>query len=381
VGRDGGKARNLNIGLGLKPLAGEYYDPKSDLYFLIDSDIEFPPDILRKSLPEFNTNPRLPFVIFEADDLADNNLFNSSLAAINMAAQHNVVGIENAGFTTSGGYGLLYNRQAWNVIGGWKENFVGEDWATGIALRTASEYFTKGKRVSYVKVIDHTPEDLNGFKIQQQRWAKGGVETTLKLIPALLKAKHIPWNEKIDILVRYSFYSTMVFSLVILPALTAIVGTALSIAGNASMGILSFFVEIYRGFFIPMLAAVGINTVFAFLRREKSVGLKNLLMFMPSLFAYGGVGLAVFKGLVQGLYDKKKVFNVTPKTRLENKGEFFRIIRQNWKEITFGAALLGVGVFTLPYYLQFVALVGLSFIISPFMSLVKFNKKDKPERK
>ena len=136
-GKEGGKARNLNIGLGLKPIDETFYTPKSDLYFLVDADIEFSPNILKKTLPEFKVNPKLPFVIFESDDYADDNLFNTSLATVNQASSHTIVDIEKFGFTTSGGYGLLYNRHAWNIVDGWKEGFVGEDWATGIAIRTA----------------------------------------------------------------------------------------------------------------------------------------------------------------------------------------------------------------------------------------------------
>ncbi|MDR1323178.1 MAG: glycosyltransferase family 2 protein [Candidatus Margulisbacteria bacterium] len=375
-GKDGGKARNLNIGLGLKPMDdGQYYIPQSDLYFLTDADIEFPASILQDSLPEFQQNLRLPFIIFESDDYANENFFNSSLAAVNMVNNQGNVRIEQYGFTTSGGYGLFYNRHAWNTVGGWKEKFVGEDWATGVAIRTASEYFDKGKRLEYVKVIDRTPENLERLKIQQERWAKGGIETLSKLIPALIKAKHVPWNEKIDIVWRFSFYATMAYSSVMLPAVTVVIATLLPV-NNISL--LTPLIESWRVFIIPLVIAIAFRTIFWATRQNWKLAIKNITRVIPATIAYSGIGLAVMRGIIHGLYDKKKIFNITPKGQNLNENELLRIIQKNWKELLFGTTLLGTSLF-LPIQLFFVGIAGICYLVSPFMSLLKTKEKKTPE--
>lgn len=372
-GKEGGKARNLNIGLGLKPLDdGKYWTPKSDLYFLVDADIEFPANILQDTLPEFAENNKLPFIIFESDDYANENFFCSSIAGINLANNQGNVRLEHYGFTTSGGYGLFYNRHAWNVVDGWKENFVGEDWATGVAIRTASEYYDKGKRLEYVKVIDRTPENLERLKIQQERWAKGGIETTLKLIPALLKAEHIPWNEKIDIVWRFSFYPVVAYTTVVVPALTALAVSLLPI-GNALL--FDTMLSYIRLFLIPLIMVITFRTIFWAIRNNWNIALKNITRFIPAMLAYSGIGLVVMRGVIHGAFDKKKIFNITPKGKDETKNELLRTIQKNWKEIVFGSALVSAAFF-MPVQLFFVGLIGAAYLLSPFMSLIKLPKRN-----
>ncbi|MDR1998177.1 MAG: glycosyltransferase [Candidatus Margulisbacteria bacterium] len=387
-GRDGGKARNLNIGLGLLPINNQYYEPQSDLYFLVDSDITFEPDTLQKLLPEFKANPRLPFVVCEAEP-GGGNLFTNAIAATDMPKLYGNTHAEKYGFTNSTGFGLFYNRHALNEINGWPEDSVSEDWAAGMAIRQLSEYWDKGKRVNYVQLIDPVPANLERRKIQQSRWAQGNMENLRWYLPAFLKAKHIPWNEKIDALFRIFGYPSQAMTQVITPLLTIIGGSAYVILGNGSIKGISNYLLLNNasawlqtlGFGLRILITllpllVGPTVLYLKIKKGNRSALHYLKHLFSGSLANIGTGLAVTRGVKNGLFGQKRaLFNITPKGTAQTENAVLRIVQKNWKEIIFGAWIMLSSIFLLPGYLGLMGLVGLGFMVSPFMSLVNFRKK------
>jgi cellulose synthase/poly-beta-1,6-N-acetylglucosamine synthase-like glycosyltransferase len=391
-GRDGGKARNLNIGLGLLPVNGQYYEPQSDLYFLVDSDITFEPDTIQKLLPEFKADPRLPFVVCEAEP-GGGNLFTDSIAAAEMPKFYGSTNIEKYGFTNSTGFGLLYNRHALNEIQGWPEDSVSEDWATSMAIRARAEYWTKGKRVNYVQLIDPVPANLERRKIQQARWAQGNMENLRWYLPALLKAKHIPWNEKIDALTRIFGYPSQAIAQVFMPLITMIGGSAYALLGSGSVSNITNYLLInnasawlqslglsFRLLIIPFLLLAGLPALYIKIRKGNKSALRFLKNVFPGSLASIGTGLAVARGVKTGLFGKKNaLFNVTPKGKIQKENTLSRILQKNWKEIVFGSTILLFSIFLLPGYAGFLGLLGLGFVVAPFMPLIKIPKNTPPD--
>jgi cellulose synthase/poly-beta-1,6-N-acetylglucosamine synthase-like glycosyltransferase len=295
---------------------------------------------------------------------------------INNIKSKHVQMVEEVGHTTSGGYAILYQREAFKEVGGWKEGFVGEDWATGIALRAQSDYWTKGKRIGYVKVIDNSPLNLERFQIQQKRWAKGGVETSRKLMPAFVKAKHIPWNEKADMIYRFTNYPVLSYITVIAPVLLALSGLSGLIFGS-NFNVLIPLKSTLLDFVYPL----GGLFLFDFARLMKSKkfkpAFKHITYSLPSMMSLSAVGLSVFKGVMEGFQDGSKTFHVTPKGRVENKNPIIEAFRKHYREIAFGVTVSSLSLFVLPWQVAVTGIV-FGFMVSPFLSLIRFkNKKPK----
>ena len=385
-GRDGGKARNLNISLGLADINGTRIPPKGDVFFLVDCDIEFPPDILRKTAPEFVHNPKLPFAIFEVEDKADDNLFNIPAGIINQARSHNVKAIEDNGLTTMGGYGTIYRRSAlasieFDGVRGWQENFVGEDWATGILLRTNPDW-ESGKRISYVKVVDRSPDNLHKLKTQQKRWAKGTVQTVRDImLPKFMPAQHIPWNVKADAAIRFSFYPFFVFQSVIQPLTFALAG--LSSPSHEDFEMIKPIVEIWAASFPLMLFSISYDSTKMIKEGKISKGIANMFLSISGMLNNSAIGLHVMKGLYEGIRGTNNTFQVTPKEKSninENQNIFSRYIqgvsqtlKVNSQEIMFGLFLSSsASQVDFPYSLAY--WVGLGYLFAPFAHLITVPK-------
>ncbi|GBR75644.1 glycosyl transferase GTA-type super family [Candidatus Termititenax persephonae] len=381
-GRDGGKARNLNIGLGLWPVNGQRYEPQSDLYFLVDADITFEPDTLQKLLPEFKANPRLPFVVCEAES-SGGNLFTDAIAATHLPRLYRRTNTEKYGFANSTGFGLLYNRHAWSEIQGWPEDSISEDWAASMTIRARSEYWTKGHRVNYVRLSDPVPANLERYKIQQARWVQGTLENIRWYLWPLLKAKHIPWNEKVDVFFKAWGYPQQAMAQVIIPLITVSSGISVIdnylLLNNASAWLQSLS-SVVSLFIIPFVLLAGVPIVFLKIKQGSESAGHYFRHLLTGSLAGISAGLAITRGVGKGLFGAKNaLFNVTPKGNVPQENALLRTFQKNWKEIAFGSGIVLSSIFLLPGYLGLVSFFGLGFIITPFMSLIKFKKSEKTD--
>ena len=64
----------------------------------------------------------------------------------------------------------------------------------------------KAEYVPDLEVPAEIPEDINAFKNQQFRWAKGSIQTAIKIIPLLMKRK-IPVFKFIQAVLHLTHYS------------------------------------------------------------------------------------------------------------------------------------------------------------------------------
>lgn len=368
-GIQGAKARNLNIGLGLKPLdSGLYHQINSDYVFLVDSDIAFPEDILCKAISEFNNNKDLAFITFEVQDLAKDNLFNYSLASLNSAKSFLVVILNNLGFATTDGYGIIYKRSIWNAIDGWIEDNVGEDWATGIKLRTMLPKISKGMKISSIKVTDRSPNTLYRLKIQQKRWAKGTAQTILKLLPKFLLAKHIAINEKIDLFIRLMSYPILVLSWLISPFFISVLEIIRSICKiEYNYTVLQPILDTYKAFSYFFILSIALNFLILLFNQQFKDSLKYIFLYIIGLFSYCSASIAVFEGLYEGFLGRDKNFNITPKSKQNNHRNF----SNNKIEIFIGIFFLIIGYYIVTIEFNFIFGIGFGYLLSPFLDRIK----------
>ena len=119
-GKEGAKARNLNI--GLDKAAG-------DFILLVDCDSTFAPDDLLKIMPRFK-DPKLGYVqCFLYTNNKSDNLYTKIRATIR-DAYGKYLQPQRLSFSFKGCYGhnLVIRKKALEEIGGWGETLVAEDY-------------------------------------------------------------------------------------------------------------------------------------------------------------------------------------------------------------------------------------------------------------
>lgn len=177
-GRDDFKAGALRE--GLRSATGEFIA-------IFDADFIPPPNFLRDTLPHFE-NPRIGFVqtrwgflnceqsaITRGQALMLNMHFVTEQTA---RSAHALV----MNFNGSGG---VWRRACILDAGDWQGDCLSED--LDLSIRAEARGW-RGVYLNRVESPGELPDDVNAFKRQQKRWARGSSQVMRKLLPALWRA-------------------------------------------------------------------------------------------------------------------------------------------------------------------------------------------------
>jgi len=88
----------------------------------------------------------------------------------------------------------VWRRQAIEDAGGWEHDTLTED--TDLSYR-AQLHGWKFLYLPDIECASELPVDMNGFKAQQARWAKGLMQTAKKILPKVFKSD-APWHIKAE---------------------------------------------------------------------------------------------------------------------------------------------------------------------------------------
>jgi len=159
--------------------------------------------------------------------------------------------------------------------GGWEHDTLTEDLDLSYRAQLAGWKFIF---LPGVITPAELPVDMNSFKAQQHRWAKGAIQTCKKLLPRLLKS-NLPFKVKIEgafhLTSNFAYLFLAILALLTRPAAREIhpgfdllVSLDLLIFFLASLSIVTFYMVVlieigakwWTGFFyIPALISVGIG--------------------------------------------------------------------------------------------------------------------------
>jgi len=313
-GTKGYKGGNLNIGL---ERLGSFDDTSRVLIGLLDVGDTFAPLALRPMATEFVHDERMAFVqgMFRTGN-PEETIINWSESNVGDAARRFTEGyMAHYGVPTMNGHCALLRLRALDEVGRWNESRVAEDWSTGIGMLASG---WRGKWVDYepsnpdMISTELVPSDIGAQQKQKRRWATGGTELAKHYLLGWMRAKAMPWNHRMGLLLRLGA------NLSVLPAfvlqLLIPLWIALAVTGEASKGAVAFGIvsALVQSPFLAANTAAAVNYA-----REGRWGRSvTLLIAYPiqalwrlPLFAHAAVGIA--EGLSQGL----KEFVITPKTR------------------------------------------------------------------
>ena len=176
--REGFKAGALQE--GLKSATGE-------LIAIFDADFIPPADFLRRTAPYFN-EAKLAMVQTRWSYINRNYSVLTEIEAIlldgHFVIEHSARSRSGLFFNFNGTAGI-WRRTAIEDAGGWQHDTLTED--TDLSYRAQ----LRGWQFLYLPEIDcpsELPVEMNAFKSQQARWAKGLMQTAKKILPRVMRA-------------------------------------------------------------------------------------------------------------------------------------------------------------------------------------------------
>ena len=257
-------------------------------------------------------------------------------------------------FMNFNGTAGVWRRKAIDEAGGWEGDTLTEDMDLSYRSQLAG---WKMKFVFDVIVPAELPADINAFKSQQYRWAKGSIQTAIKDLPQVFSSKE-SFKIKIQSLLHtthYSIHPLMLF--------TAISAFPLLAFGHSKFGYMP--VWLFSALFaIIALAAVAPSTLYFIAQKfSGSVGWRKRMAALPLLMSLG-VGIAVNNtcAVLSAVFGRKSSFIRTPK---QGGAVGIKKFKQKFPAIAFIELFCGVYcVFGLMEYID-----ARVFLIGPFLAL------------
>jgi cellulose synthase/poly-beta-1,6-N-acetylglucosamine synthase-like glycosyltransferase len=201
----------------------------------------------------------------------------------------------------------VWRREAIETAGGWQNDTLTED----LDLSYRSQL--KGWKFIFLKdevSPSEIPVEINGFKSQQHRWAKGSIQTAKKLLPRILKSD-LPLKVKVEAFFHLtnnmSYLLMLLLSVLIYPSMVARIN-------------IGWFQMLVTDVPFLLVATVGISFFYLCSQKETYRNWKSRLLYLPMLMSVG-IGLSVnnSKAVLEALFNKQTEFRRTPKYSIEKK--------------------------------------------------------------
>jgi cellulose synthase/poly-beta-1,6-N-acetylglucosamine synthase-like glycosyltransferase len=298
--RTGYKAGALDA--GLKVAKGEFIA-------IFDADFVPGADFLRRTVPYFN-DKGIAVVQARWGHLNQPYSLLTKVQAI-MLDGHFVLehgGRNRAGcFFNFNGTAGLWRRIAIDDAGGWQHDTLTED------LDLSYRAQLRGWRFLFLPEVvtpAEVPVEMNSFKSQQHRWAKGSIQTCRKVLPYILVAD-LPLKVKVEAF----FHLTANFNYLLMIALSLLMFPAMVVRyemGWTEMLLID----------IPLFAAATMSVFNFYLisQREAYPDWKTRVKYLPLVMAIG-IGLAInnTKAVLEALFGAPGEFTRTPKYGIERR--------------------------------------------------------------
>ncbi len=201
----------------------------------------------------------------------------------------------------------VWRRVAIQDAGGWQHDTLTEDldfsyraqlrgWTVPVPARSRG--------------AGRSPVEMNAFKSQQHRWAKGSIQTCRKLLPYILLS-----DQPLKVKVEAFFHLTANFNYVLMIVLSLLMFPAMVVRyemGWSEMLLID----------VPLFAAATLSVFNFYLisQREVYPDWRSRAKYLPAVIAIG-IGLAVnnAKAVLEALFGQPSEFTRTPKYGIERR--------------------------------------------------------------
>lgn len=309
--------RSNRVGYKAGALAEGMTAATGDFIAIFDADFIPPRDILRNVVNYF-FDPKIGMVQVRWDHLnRDASLLTKGQAIFldgHFVIEHTARN-RSGRFMHFNGTAGVWRRKTIDDAGGWQHDTLTED------LDLSYRAQMKGWQFVYLPQFcapAELPPEMIGFKQQAHRWTKGSVQTAIKLLPRIIRSRHLSYGIKSEAffhLTNTVVYPLMVLlTLLIYPVFFGYYSDVVAPLKEPTWGHFLFNVGLF------VLATCSASTFFVFGQRElfgKEAGWKALL-YLPFLMGLGiGIGLnnakAVFEAVWGAIRQQPSEFVRTPK--------------------------------------------------------------------
>jgi cellulose synthase/poly-beta-1,6-N-acetylglucosamine synthase-like glycosyltransferase len=296
--REGYKAGALDHGLR---------SAKGEFIAIFDADFIPSPDFLRRTVPFF-VDSGIAMVQARWGHINQDYSLLTKIQSIlldgHFVLEHG--GRNRAGlFFNFNGTAGIWRRAAIVDAGGWQHDTLTED------LDLSYRAQLRGWRFVFLPDLvspAEVPVEMNSFKSQQHRWAKGSIQTCRKLLPRILRSP-MPLHVKAEAF----FHLTANFNYPLMCVLSVLMAPAMVIRYN--MGWYEMLLIDVPLFFA---ATASVANFYLVCQRELHADWITRIKYLPFLMSIG-IGLAVnnTRAVFEALFNRQSEFARTPKYRIE----------------------------------------------------------------
>ena len=300
--RKGFKAGALEAGLKLA---------RGEFIAIFDADFMPTPDFLTRLMPHFS-DPGIGMVQARWGHINQDYSLLTKIQSIlldgHFVLEHG--GRNRAGrFFNFNGTAGVWRREAIGDAGGWQHDTLTED------LDLSYRAQLRGWRFVFVSDLiepAEVPVEMNAFKSQQHRWAKGSIQTCRKLLPTIFRAD-IPFGVKIEAF----FHLTANFNYPLMCVLSVLMFPAMVIRYN-----MGWYEMMLIDVPLFLAATFSVCNFYMVCQREIHRDWRARLKYLPFLMSIG-IGLCInnTRAVFEALVDKHTDFARTPKYRIEGDAD------------------------------------------------------------
>ena len=298
--RHGFKAGALEHGLSLA---------KGEFVAVFDADFVPAPDFLKRTVPFFSDDG-IGMVQVRWGHLNREYSVLTQVQSIfldgHFIIEHTARNRSGCFFNFNGTAGI-WRRKAIQDAGGWQHDTLTED------LDLSYRAQMKGWQFVFLpEVISpaEVPVDMNAFKSQQHRWAKGSIQTARKLLPKILRS-NLPYKVKQEAF----FHLTNNIAYLLMVPLAVLMPLSMWVRYEHSM-YATLFLD------LPFSVSATLSVCFFYVATQRELGRSwwGRMKYLPFLMSLG-IGLAInnAKAVTEALFKMESGFTRTPKTGSQGK--------------------------------------------------------------
>jgi cellulose synthase/poly-beta-1,6-N-acetylglucosamine synthase-like glycosyltransferase len=286
---------------------------KGEFVAIFDADFQPEPDFLLKAIHHF-TDPRVGMVQGRWEHINRDYSFLTKTQAIFLDGHFMLESftrfLSGRFFNFNGTAGIL-RRRAIEEAGGWEHDTLTED------LDLSYRAQLKGWKFVFLPELSvpaELPVEMNSFKSQQCRWAKGAMQVGKKMLRRVL-ASDLDAGEKLE--AWYHLTGNITYPLMVL--LSIILFPALIVRFNQG-----FFELLTIDLPLFILSFSSVSTFYVVSQKSLHKDWRRRLLYLPGLMAVGiGMTIPGTKAVLEGAFGVKSPFVRTPKFSVEgNKGDW-----------------------------------------------------------
>ena len=302
VDRTGYKAGALEA--GLQVATGEYIA-------IFDADFIPTADFLQRTV-HFFSDPKIAMVQARWGHINQDYSLLTKIQSIlldgHFVLEHGARNRAGLFFNFNGTAGI-WRREAIPDAGGWQHDTLTED------LDLSYRAQLRGWKFVFLQDLvapAEVPVEMNSFKSQQHRWAKGSIQTCRKVLPRILRS-NLPFHVKAEAF----FHLTANFNYLLMCVLSVLMAPSMVIRFN--MGWYEMLLIDVPLFFA---ATASVANFYMVCQRELHKDWTTRLKYLPFLMSIG-IGLTInnTRAVIEALFNRESEFARTPKYCIEAQAD------------------------------------------------------------